>query len=134
LRWAPAPAFSAVHGLRSPGSNGVDGSIVVCVAGDLLVGGRREKFGIGRLRLMPCRLVWQLSRSVDCGKCRDAENPSLQIGNELNDRERGSPSSDVTPDVDIVPPQVMEGKVESTSRSETMHEGPGVSISLCWRS
>lgn len=32
MRWAPAPAFSAVHGIRSPGSNGVDGSIVVCVA------------------------------------------------------------------------------------------------------
>ena len=134
MRWAPAPAFSGVHGLRSPGSNDVDGSIVVRVAGDLLVGGGREKLDIGRLRLMPCRLVWQLSRSVDCGKCRDAENPSLQIGNELNDRERGSPSSVVAPEVDIVSPQVMEGKFESPSRSETMHEVPGVSISLCWRS
>jgi hypothetical protein len=123
---APAPAFSAVHGLRSLGSGDIDGSNVVCVTGDLLIGGRRGKFGVVGLRPMPCRLVWQLSRSVDCGKCRYVENPFLQIG--------GSPSSDVTLDVDIVPPKVIKGKVESTSRSETVHEGPGVSISPFWRS
>ena len=93
------------------------------------MGGQKKRLDVIRL---PCRLVWWLLRSVDCGKCRDVENPSLQIGHISNGQAPGSPSGDVTLGVDIVPPEMSEGKVESTSKSETMHEGPGVSISLCW--